>query len=47
MVLFTKQKQRHGHREKMYGYQEGKVRGWWENQEVEIDIYTRLMPCIK
>ena len=23
---------------KMYGYQEGKVRGWWENQEVDLYI---------
>ena len=33
MILFAKQKQRHRHREKMYGYQGGKggvVRGGWE-----------------
>ena len=46
MISFAKQKQRHRHREQMYGYQGGKGVGG-RNWEIEIDIYTLLILCIK
>ena len=40
MNLFTKQKQSHGCRKQIYGYQG--LRGEGINWEIEIDIYTLL-----
>ena len=46
MNISTKQKQRHKHRQQMYGHQVGKGGGWDERKDwVDIYIYFSLYMC--